>query len=86
MNMLWPNGAKIAFNLGFDLDGDTIWRNKIKTLPNGPSYIKGPSIGQYGPKKGALRVMEILDEFGLKATWLFPPLWCGIMQMLWRKF
>lgn len=70
--MLWPNGAKIAFNLGFDMDGDTIWKNKIKTLPNGSNYIKGPSIGQYGTKKGALRVMDILDEFGLKTTWFIP--------------
>lgn len=70
--MLWPNGAKTAFSLGFDMDGDTIWKNKIKTLPNGSSYIKGPSIGQFGPKKGALRVMEILDEFDLKATWFIP--------------
>lgn len=70
--MLWPNGAKVAFSLGFDLDGDTIWRNKVKTLPNGPAYIKGPSIGQFGTKKGALRILEILDEFGIKATWFIP--------------
>lgn len=70
--MVWPNGAKSAFALGFDLDGDTIWRNKVKTLPNGESYIKGPSIGQYGTKKGALRVLDIMDEFALKSTWFIP--------------
>lgn len=70
--MRWPNGAKSAFALGFDLDGDTIWRNKTKTLPKGSGYIKGPSIGQYGTKKGALRVLEILDEFSLKSTWFIP--------------
>ena len=37
--------------LGFDMDGDTIWKNKIRTLPNGEKYIKGPSIGLYGVKK-----------------------------------
>ena len=46
--MRWHNGAKSAFALGFDMDGDTIWRNKTRCLPNGDSYIKGPSIGQYG--------------------------------------
>lgn len=70
--MLWPNGAKTAFNLGFDLDGDTIWRNKARRLPQGEGYIKGPSIGQYGTGKGARRVLDILDEFGLKSTWFIP--------------
>lgn len=70
--MRWHNGAKSAFALGFDMDGDTIWRNKTRCLPNGDSYIKGPSIGQYGTKKGALRVLEILEEFSLKSTWFIP--------------
>lgn len=70
--MVWKDGARSAFALGFDLDGETIWRNKTKTLPNGSSYIKGPSIGKYGPKKGALRVLEILEEFSLKSTWFIP--------------
>ena len=30
--MIWPNGAGSAFALGFDMDGDTIWKNKIRTL------------------------------------------------------
>ena len=67
--MRWPNGAKSAFALGFDMDGDTIWRNKTKTLPGGGGYIKGPSIGQYGTKKGALRVLEILKPQDL--DWSF---------------
>ena len=24
--MIWPNGAGSAFALGFDMDGDTIWK------------------------------------------------------------
>lgn len=70
--MLWPNGAKTAFCLGFDMDGDTIWRNKAVKMPGGNKYIKGPSIGQYGTKKGAQRVLEILQEFELKSTWFIP--------------
>lgn len=70
--MEWKNGAKSAFALGFDLDGETIWINKTRALPNGNAYIKGPSIGQYGTKKGALRILEILDEFDLKTTWFIP--------------
>lgn len=70
--MDWPNGAKSALSLGFDLDGDTIWLNKARKLPNGNDYIKGPSIGRYGTGKGALRVLDILDEFALKTTWFVP--------------
>ena len=70
--MIWPNGAKCAFSLGFDMDGDTIWRNKIKNLPNGAAYLKGPSIGRYGPLRGVPRILEILKEYDLKATFFIP--------------
>lgn len=70
--MIWPNGAKTAFSLGFDMDGDTIWLNKTRNLPNGNTYLKGPSIGRYGTKKGALHVLDVLDEFNLKTTWFIP--------------
>ncbi len=72
MSIIWPNGGTTAFAFGFDLDGDTIWENKTRRLPNGDRYIKGRSIGLYGPNKGALRVLEILDEFNMKATWFIP--------------
>ena len=72
--MLWLNQKKAAFNLGFDLDGETIWRNKTKSLPNGSAYLKGPSVGGYGPKKGALHILDILDEYGLKASFYAPAL------------
>ncbi len=68
----WPKGSKCAFNLGFDLDGETIWRNKARKLPGGEGFLKGPSIGAYGPKKGAARILEVLKEFELKATWFIP--------------
>ena len=70
--MIWPNGAKCAFSLGFDMDGESIWRNKVRDLPNGSNYIKGPSIGAYGPKRGVAHILDILDEFNLKATFFMP--------------
>ena len=62
--MLWKDGAKAAFALGFDLDGATIWRNKAERLPGGSAFIKGPSIGEYGLRVGALRVMVNLNQIG----------------------
>ena len=38
--MIWPNGAKTAFSLGFDMDGDTIWLNKTRNLLNGDIDLK----------------------------------------------
>ncbi|MCI8609706.1 MAG: polysaccharide deacetylase family protein [Firmicutes bacterium] len=70
--MIWKNGAKAAFALGFDMDGATIWRNKAIKLPKGETFIKGPSIGAYGTEVGALRLLEILDEYDIKATWFIP--------------
>lgn len=70
--MIWKNGAKTAFSLGFDLDGETIWRNKVVNLPGGEGLLKGISIGKFGPKKGAARVLDILKEFDLKSTWFIP--------------
>ena len=34
MGICWPNHAKISVSLAFDLDGNTIWKNKIRDLPN----------------------------------------------------
>lgn len=70
--MIWKNGAKTAFSIGFDLDGETIWRNKAVKLPNGEHLLKGISIGKYGPKKGANRILDILKEYDLKSTWFIP--------------
>ena len=68
----WPQNAKCAFSLSFDLDGDTIWRNKTVKLPNGSQYIKGRSIGLFGPERGAARILDILRNYDLKATWFVP--------------
>ncbi len=72
MGICWPNHAKISVSLAFDLDGNTIWKNKIRDLPNGERYLKGPSVGSFGPDTGARRILDILDEFNLKATWFIP--------------
>lgn len=72
MSISWPGHAKIAVSLAFDLDSNTIWRNKIRDLPNGAGYLKGPSVGEFGPKVAADRILDILDEFQLKATWFVP--------------
>ena len=70
--MIWPNNGTTAFAFGFDLDGDTIWQNKIRKYPGWEHFLKGPSVGLYGPNKGAYRILEIMSEFNFKSTWFVP--------------
>lgn len=70
--MIWKNGAKTAFAIGFDVDGATIWRNKAVLLNGGDRFLKGPSIGRYGPEVGVPRLLDILDDHDLNATWFIP--------------
>ncbi|MDD4833249.1 MAG: polysaccharide deacetylase family protein [Lutispora sp.] len=69
---IWPNGAKCAFSFGWDLDGDTIWRNKVIKIPNGENFIRSKSIGLYGIMKGAHRILDIMEKYNLKSTWFVP--------------
>lgn len=38
--MIWPNGAGSAFALGFDMDGDTIWKIKSGRFPTERNILK----------------------------------------------
>jgi peptidoglycan/xylan/chitin deacetylase (PgdA/CDA1 family) len=65
----WPNGARCAVTLSFDLDGMSAWLNR------GPEFADYPSIlamGEYGPKVGAPRILDVLDAANLKATFFVP--------------
>ena len=69
---LWPRGAKGAFAFGWDLDGDTIWNQKVRKLPGGLENLRSRSVGLYGPLKGAWRILNIMSKYNLKATWFVP--------------
>ncbi len=70
----WPEGKQCAVMFSFDLDGDTTWENGNRGLPNGEKYIKSLSVGQYGPKRCADRIMDKLEQYGVKATFFIPGL------------
>src|SRR5258708_11281352 len=57
--------------LTFDLDAETMWTGRD------PAYAKRPilmSQGSYGWKVGTGRVLDLLDRYGIKATFLVPAL------------
>lgn len=74
ININWPEGKKCAVMFSFDLDGDTTWANSNRDMPNGSKYIKSLSIGQYGPKRGIYNILDLLNEYGVKATFYIPGL------------
>ncbi|WP_130864371.1 polysaccharide deacetylase family protein [Bacilliculturomica massiliensis] len=68
----WSGHAKCAFSFGWDLDGETIWRNKSKNFPGGETFIRSRSVGAFGPMRGAYRILDIMDKYHLKSTWFIP--------------
>lgn len=65
----WPNGARCAAMITVDVDAELVW------LAMDPSNIDRPktlSMGQYGPKRGLGRILDVLDRFGVRATFFVP--------------
>jgi peptidoglycan-N-acetylglucosamine deacetylase len=65
----WPSGAQCAVMFTFDCDAETLW------ISRDPSNWKRPgtlSQGTYGAKVGLPRILELLRDYGLKATFFVP--------------
>ena len=65
----WPGGARCAVMLTFDFDAETNW------LARDPSNVRRPgtlSQGTYGAKVGVPRILDLLREEDLKATFFVP--------------
>jgi len=68
----WPGGAKCAVMLSFDVDGDTIWKNGARGIPGGEKFIRANSVGDYGPRRAVRRILDLLDERNVPATFFIP--------------
>ena len=65
----WPEGAQCAVMFTFDFDAETLW------ISRDPSNRKRPGTlfqGTYGGKIGVPKILELLRDFGLKATFFVP--------------
>lgn len=62
----WPGGARVAVLLSFDVDNETIW------LRNGDTNVGGLSQGQYGARVGLGRILALLDEHDIAASFFGP--------------
>ena len=63
----WPNGARVAVLLSFDVDNETIEGLRSGTISVGPL-----SNGEYGSRVALPRIVDLLDEEGIPASFIFP--------------
>ena len=62
----WKGGARCAVALSFDSDHET------NELRDGGKSIGRMSWGQYGNRVGVPRIIELLDRYGIKASFYVP--------------
>jgi peptidoglycan/xylan/chitin deacetylase (PgdA/CDA1 family) len=62
----WPGGARVAVLLSFDVDNETIW------LRNADTSVGGLSQGEYGSRVALDRVLRLLDEHDIPASFFGP--------------
>lgn len=62
----WPGGARVAVLLSFDVDNETLW------LRNNDTNVGGLSQGEYGARVGLPRIIRLLDEQEIPASFFGP--------------
>jgi peptidoglycan/xylan/chitin deacetylase (PgdA/CDA1 family) len=62
----WPDNARVAVGLSFDLDNET---GALRDNLSSPSLL---SQGQYGSRAGLPRVLGLLDRHGIAASFFVP--------------
>lgn len=65
----WPEDKKCAVMITVNLNGELFW---LQLDPSCASMPKTLSLGQYGLTRGLDRVLEVLEEKGLPATFFVP--------------
>ncbi|MBI4527506.1 MAG: polysaccharide deacetylase family protein [Deltaproteobacteria bacterium] len=64
--VFWPDGCRMAVALTFDFQGG----EDIRPLPGGKINHEEYTQAEYGPKTGIWRILRILDEAKVKATFM----------------
>lgn len=62
----WPNNARVAVCLSFDVDNETL------TLSGGGTAPVDLSAGEFGATSGLPRVLDLLDQYGIPASFFIP--------------
>lgn len=62
----WPNSAKCVASLSVHVDAQTVWGAL------GMQNLMYTSLGEFGPRVGVWRFLELLGRLGLKASFFIP--------------
>jgi len=69
----WPNGAKCAACLTFDMDADSLIHVDYPT--DGHNRVSAISMLRYGPTVAVPRITDTYKQLGIRQTF-FVPAWC----------
>ena len=69
----WPNGARCACALTFDMDADSLIH--ISKPVDGFDRLYPITMGRYGPNVGVPRILATYRKLGIKQSF-FIPAWC----------
>lgn len=67
----WPDGKRIAVMLTFDFDAEFLRISRAKSKGKEIGF-SDYSRGQYGPHEGIYRCLDMLDSYGVPATFFVP--------------
>jgi peptidoglycan-N-acetylglucosamine deacetylase len=65
----WPGGADVAVALTFDVDGESVWLGED---PQNERRLTLLSQSRFGPTRGLARVLDLLAELDIQATFYVP--------------
>lgn len=70
----WPDGNRVAVALSFDMDAETLL---LRDSNMSPSRL---SVGQYGPRAGVPRILDMLERYDIPSTFFIPAVSALIYQ------
>ena len=65
MSGIWPGRTRCVVMLTFDVDGVSAMLRRNPELSNHPSIM---STGEFGPTVGVPRILDLLDDYGIRAS------------------
>ena len=66
---VWPEGKTCAAMVTINLNAELFWLQLDPSCVNMPKTL---SLGQYGMTRGVERILDVLDERGILATFFVP--------------
>jgi peptidoglycan/xylan/chitin deacetylase (PgdA/CDA1 family) len=66
---VWPGGKRCAVTLTFDFDAETVWLSRDPSAADRPGVL---SQGTYGARIGVPRILKLLEQVGIRATFFIP--------------